>query len=334
MLWEVIALAEKKTPEARALLRKLNIDPAIIARRILWSAFWSMDEHVFFHADPHPANIIVHPDNKITFIDFGSCGSFNNQQKIALEQMVLSMKEGDVESMTRASLGLMEPMPPVDISALVKQAQGEYMRVLHTFNTPARYTQYWERTSARQWFVLIGVAQKFNLPLNLHMLRMIRATLLYDSIVLRLDNQLDRYQEYTLFMRDRAKFVKKRWRENLRDSSGDNIFLGLDEFGKTLNNLMIRTQTTLGRPLINLGSTVNKWAFAASVISRMLGSMLFITILGMLLVTIWSYFAHHPISFFGAVARLTENQAYQLFVAISLVINSRHILFRLLDKDS
>ncbi|MCX6081927.1 MAG: AarF/ABC1/UbiB kinase family protein [Chloroflexi bacterium] len=334
MLWEVIALAEKKTPQARALLRKLNIDPAIVARRILWSAFWSMDEHVFFHADPHPANMIIHPDNKITFIDFGSCGSFNNQQKIALEQMVMSMKDGDVESMTRASLGLMEPMPPVDIPALVKQAQGEYMRVLHTFNTPARYTQYWERTSARQWFVLIGVAQKFNLPMNLHMLRMIRATLLYDSIVLRLDNQLDRYQEYTLFMRDRAQLVKKRWRENLRDSSGDNFFLSLDEFGKTLNNLMIRTQTTLGRPLINLGSTVTKWAFAASVISRMLGRMLLITILGMLMVAAGNYFGQQPISFFGVIATLTENLVYQLFVAASLVINTRHILFRLLDKDS
>jgi predicted unusual protein kinase regulating ubiquinone biosynthesis (AarF/ABC1/UbiB family) len=333
-LWEVIALVEEKTPQGLALLRKLNIDPAVVARRILWAAFWSMDEHVFFHADPHPANILIRPNNEVTFIDFGSCGSFNNQQRIALEQMVLSMKNQDVEAMTRASLSLMEPLPPVDLPALVKHSQDEYMRVLHTFNTPAKYTQYWERTSARQWFVLIGVAQKFNLPINLHMLRMIRATLLYDSIVLRLDNQLDRYQEYTEFMKDRAELVKLRWRKKLKDNAGDNFFLNLEELGKTFNDLMIRTQTTLSRPLVNLGSTVDKWIFATSVLSRMAGRILLVTLIGMGVVNIFQYFNGGAISFADVLSTVLQNRLYQLFLGVTLIFNVRHILFRLRDRDA
>jgi predicted unusual protein kinase regulating ubiquinone biosynthesis (AarF/ABC1/UbiB family) len=333
-LWEVTALVEEKTPQGLELLRKLNIDPAVLARRILWAAFWSMDEHVFFHADPHPANILIRPNNEVTFIDFGSCGSFNNQQRIALEQMVLSMKNQDVEAMTRASLSLMEPVPPVDLPSLVKHAQAEYMRVLHTFNTPAKYTQYWERTSARQWFVLIGVAQKFNLPLNLHMLRMIRATLLYDSIVLRLDNQLDRYDEYTQFMKDRAELVKARWRQNLRDNAGDNFFLNVEEIGKTFNDLMIRTQTTLGRPLVNLGSTVDKWVFATSVLSRMIGRILLVTLLGMGLVNGIHYFYGGSGSFVEVLNTVLQNRLYQLFLVLALVFNVRHILLRLSDRDA
>ncbi len=332
-LWEVIALVEEKKPQGLALLRQLNIDPAVLARRIMWAAFWSMDEHVFFHADPHPANILIRPNNEITFIDFGSCGSFNNQQLIALEQMVLNMKNQDVEAMTRASLSLMEPLPPVDLPLLVKHAQGEYMRVLHTFNTPAKYTQYWERTSARQWFVLIGVAQKFNLPMNLHMLRMIRATLLYDSIVLRLDNQLDRYQEYTEFMKDRAELVKLKWRKKLKDNAGDNFFLNVEEIGKTFNDLMIRTQTTLGRPLVNLGSTVGKWVFSASVLSRMAGRVLLVTLLSMGLVNIGRYFWGGDLSFVSILSTVMQNRFYQLFLAFALVFNVRHILFRLRDRD-
>lgn len=333
-LWEVIALVEQKTPQGLALLRKLNIDPALVARRILWAAFWSMDEHVFFHADPHPANILVRPNNEVTFIDFGSCGSFNNQQRVALEQMVLSMKNQDVEAMTRASLSLMEPLPPVDVPSLVKHAQDEYMRVLHTFNTPAKYTQYWERTSARQWLVLIRVSQKFNLPMNLHMLRMIRATLLYDSIVLRLDNQLDRYHEYTQFMKDRAQLVKKKWRSKLKDNAGDSFFLNLEELGKSFTDLMIRTQTTLGKPLVNFGSTVDKWIFAASVLTRMVGRILLATILGMGLFALATYFNGETFSFFGALSALAQNRLYQLFLVAAAVLNIRHILFRLRDRDS
>ena len=305
----------------------------MVARRILLAFFWSADEHVFFHADPHPANILVRPNNEITFIDFGSCGSFNNQQRVALEQMVLSMKNQDVEAMTRASLSLMEPLPPVDVPALVKQAQEEYMRVLHTFNTPAEYTQYWERTSARQWFVLIRVAQKFNLPMNLHMLRMIRATLLYDSIVLRLDNHLDRYHEYTEFMKVRAVLVKRKWRRKLRDNAGDGIFLNVEDLGNTFNDLMIRAQTILSKPIVNLGSTVNKWVFATSVLSRMAGRVLFITLLRMGLVALLNILTGNPVTFTLTIEQVLQNKIYQGFLIVAVVFSARLILFRLRDRD-
>jgi predicted unusual protein kinase regulating ubiquinone biosynthesis (AarF/ABC1/UbiB family) len=332
-LWEVIAISEQKNARGLALLKELKIDPAVIARRILLAFFWSADEHVFFHADPHPANILIRPNNEITFIDFGSCGSFNNQQRVALEQMVLSMKNQDVEAMTRASLSLMEPLPPVDLPSLVKQAQEEYMRVLHTFNTPAEYTQYWERTSARQWFVLIRVAQKFNLPMNLHMLRMIRATLLYDSIVLRLDNQLDRYHEYTEFMKIRAQLVKRKWRSKLHDNAGDGVFLNIEDFGNAFNDLMIRAQTTLGRPIVSLGSTVNKWVFATSVLSRMAGRILFVTVVCMTLTGILHFFAGTSISFVSAVEQVIQNRLYQVFLFFAVLFSTRLILFRLRDRD-
>ena len=332
-LWEVIAIKEQKNAAGLAKLREMNIDPKVVARRILLAFFWSADEHVFFHADPHPANILIRPNNEITFIDFGSCGSFNDQQKVALEQMVLSMKNQDVDAMTRASLSLMEPLPPVDVPALVKHAQEEYMRVLHTFNTPAEYTQYWERTSARQWFVLVRVAQKFNLPMNLHMLRMIRATLLYDSIVLRLDNQLDRYEEYTQFMKIRALLIKRKWRRKLRNNAGDGLFLKVEEVGNSLNDIMIRAQTILGKPLVNFGSTVNKWVFTASVLSRMSGRLIFISAAFMGLFGLLHIFSGEAVPFMTLVDQVVQNRLYQGFMVAGLVFNSRLILARLRDRD-
>ena len=333
-LWEVISVVEHKDPKGQALLQQLNIDPAIVARRILWAAFWSMDEHVFFHADPHPANILIRANNEITFIDFGSCGSFNSQQRIALEQMVLSMRNQDAETMARASLSLMEPLPPVDVAELAKQAQEEFIWVLHTFNTPAEFTEYWERTTARQWLAVIRVARRFNIPLNLHMLRMIRATLLYDSIVLRLDTRLDRYYEYSQFMKDRAELVKKRWRKRLRRSAGDGFFRNVEEIGKSITDLMIRTQTTLGRPIVSFGSTVDKWVFAASVLSRMAGRILLVTLLAISGVQIWQYLAGGPVSFVGVLVIVAQSKLYQFFLMAAVLFNVRHILFRLRERDT
>jgi hypothetical protein len=207
------------------------------------------------------------------------------------------------------------------------------MRVLHTFNTPAEYTQYWERTSARQWFVLIRVSQKFNLPMNLHMLRMIRATLLYDSIVLRLDNQLDRYDEYTQFMKIRAQLVKRKWRRKLRENAGDGVFLNVEDLGNTFNDLMIRAQTILGKPIVNLGSTVNKWVFATSVLSRMAGRILFVTLLCTSMVGLFYILTGMPVSFTIAAGQVLQNKLYQAFLVVAAIFNARLILFRLRDRD-
>lgn len=332
-LWEVINIVEGKDPRGRALLRDLNIDPAIVARRILLATFWSMDENVFFHADPHPANILVRSNSELTFIDFGSCGSFNTQQRVALEQMVLCMRNQDVDGMMRATLSLMEPLQPVDLPMLMKYSQDEYMRVLHTFNTPAEYTQYWERTSARLWFVLIRTSQKFNLPMNLHMLRMIRSTLLYDSIVLRLDNRLDRYHEYMEFMKIRAQFVKRRWRRSLRDNSGDDVFLNVENVGNAVNDIMFRVQAMLSRPIVNLGSTVNKWVFAASVLSRMGGRILFATLMLVGAVEIYYGVTGVKIPFLDGLGRVASNKFYLAFLAATVIFSLRLIVFRLRDRD-
>jgi predicted unusual protein kinase regulating ubiquinone biosynthesis (AarF/ABC1/UbiB family) len=293
-----------------------------------------MDEHLFFHADPHPANILVRENNQLTFIDFGSCGSFNREQKIALEQIVLSMKNQDAEGMARASLSLLEPMPPIDVPALMKEAQAEYMRVLHTFNTPAEFTEWWERTSARQWLALIRVARQFNLPMNLHMLRMIRATLLYDTLVLRLDREVDRYYEYTEFMKDRAQLVKKRWRQRLRDNSGDGFFLRLEELGEAVNDLILQAQKTMSRPLVRFGPTVDKWIFATSVLSRMAGRILIVTLLALGMVNVVRFGANEPVSLPIALQIVIENTFYQIFLVAAGVLNIRHILFRLRERDS
>ncbi len=335
-LWEVISAVEQKDGRGLAMLREHNIDPKLVARRILWASFWSMDEHIFFHADPHPANILVRDNSELTFIDFGSCGSFNSHQRIALEQLALSMAAGDAEGMALATLSLMEPLPPVDVPAMEKVTQNDFLRVLYTFDTPAKYTEYWERTSARQWVVLVQTARQFNLSLNLHMLRMIRATLLYDSIVLRLDTELSRFEQYRDFMADRADLIKKRWRRDLRENAADGLFLQVEELGNSVNDAMLRAQAMLGRPVVQFGSTVDKLVFTTGVLGRLAGRILFITVLAMGAVAASRSLYGSPVtldSFVSVLLAIVQHPFYLVGVGLMAALNLRHILFRLQERD-
>lgn len=55
-------------------LEAQGIDRPALARRILTAYCQMVFVDGVFHADPHPGNIIVHPDGSITFVDFGAVG--------------------------------------------------------------------------------------------------------------------------------------------------------------------------------------------------------------------------------------------------------------------
>jgi ubiquinone biosynthesis protein len=55
-------------------LRDLGVDRAALARRILTVVCQMIFVDGVFHADPHPGNIIVHPDGSFTMLDLGAVG--------------------------------------------------------------------------------------------------------------------------------------------------------------------------------------------------------------------------------------------------------------------
>lgn len=57
-----------------ARLDALGIDRPALARRILKAACQMVLSDGVFHADPHPGNIIVHPDGSFTMVDLGAVG--------------------------------------------------------------------------------------------------------------------------------------------------------------------------------------------------------------------------------------------------------------------
>ncbi|MBP6345400.1 ABC1 kinase family protein [Neisseriaceae bacterium CLB008] len=52
-------------------------------------------KHGFFHADPHPGNILVGADHKITFIDFGLVGHLSNTRRKELINLINALVERD-----------------------------------------------------------------------------------------------------------------------------------------------------------------------------------------------------------------------------------------------
>ena len=60
----------------------------------------------FFHADPHPGNIFVLPENKICYIDFGLCGRITREERTLFCRLILSILERDEQHASQLLLRL------------------------------------------------------------------------------------------------------------------------------------------------------------------------------------------------------------------------------------
>lgn len=83
--------AEKnRSLDAKKVVETLN-------RIVLRSIF----EHGFFHADPHPGNILITADNKIALIDFGSMGRLENTRLGQILQFLVALFSRDLNRIVR-----------------------------------------------------------------------------------------------------------------------------------------------------------------------------------------------------------------------------------------
>lgn len=56
--------------------------------------------HGFYHADPHPGNILIMPNNVLGLIDFGMVGRLDEQLREDIEAMLMSIVQQDVTLLT------------------------------------------------------------------------------------------------------------------------------------------------------------------------------------------------------------------------------------------
>jgi ubiquinone biosynthesis protein len=87
-------------------LEKEGLDRSEIARQGLILIMKQIFVHGFFHADPHPGNIFVLPDNVICYIDFGMMGRLDLEMRERFADLLMSIVHRDEREATKVLLRL------------------------------------------------------------------------------------------------------------------------------------------------------------------------------------------------------------------------------------
>ncbi len=93
-------------------IEEAGIDKGLLAREFVHAMVKQALFDGFFHADPHPGNVLVDLENQqIGFLDMGLMGELNRLQRMALADLLVSMVEQDGYNMGKAALHLSKPLP-------------------------------------------------------------------------------------------------------------------------------------------------------------------------------------------------------------------------------
>ena len=76
--------------------------PELIGNRLALSFFKQVFNYGFFHADPHPGNLLVLPNNVICYLDYGMMGSIMRKDLEALGNLFLAINSKDIRKIIRS----------------------------------------------------------------------------------------------------------------------------------------------------------------------------------------------------------------------------------------
>ena len=174
-------------------------DKKLLANQGGRSLFHQIIRIGFFHADPHPGNVIITDDGRICFIDWGMVGQLTQQMRFNLADLLKAVMARDVEHIAFRGNRMGRQLTPVDIS----QLEIDITRALDRFGPEIN-----ARDSGRIVLELLHVFGVNGISLADDYLMLAKAIISIDQTGVSLDPEFNVARVAAPFIRD---LEKERW---------------------------------------------------------------------------------------------------------------------------
>jgi ubiquinone biosynthesis protein len=113
-LLDYIRALEAGDNEMSARLERSGFEPTRFAANVVDNFLTDAFDHGIFHADLHPANLLILPDNAVGYIDFGITGVLSKYSRRHLIALTLAYSRGDFDAMCAAFFRVSDMAPTAD----------------------------------------------------------------------------------------------------------------------------------------------------------------------------------------------------------------------------
>ncbi|WP_296366907.1 AarF/ABC1/UbiB kinase family protein [Vulcanococcus sp. Clear-D1] len=111
-------------------VRELGIDPDDMVTVGVNCSLQQLLEHGFFHADPHPGNLLALPDGRLAYLDFGMMSEVSRESRTGLIQAVVHLVNRNFGKLSKDFVSLGFLAEDVDLSPIVPAFESVFGQAL------------------------------------------------------------------------------------------------------------------------------------------------------------------------------------------------------------
>lgn len=212
-------------------IRQAGLEPAVVASSLSDILLHQVFLQGFFHADPHPGNVLVMADGVICFLDYGMVGSLSPAHRDRLMDIVIGVSNQDPSRIAKTLLQL--AFQPTDSLEDLEYEVGELLEtysfvVLRDF----RIGEFLNR------LIRLIINHRLRMPPGFYL--MLKAIVTLEGVARRLDPEFDMVE--TL-----RPFAKKALKDRLRpDRLLKEMYYGAMDLTPMLRELPAHARDILG----------------------------------------------------------------------------------------
>jgi ubiquinone biosynthesis protein len=333
-MWELMAAVDSNDREFLKKVSEIGIEPKSLARKLVRVMQHEIQEELFFHSDPHPANLVVMPDNVICFLDFGAIGRFTTQTRKTVRQFQYHMIRGDIGRMANCAISLMGPLPPLDVEGVRHELEKIYAEAVYAMKS--NDAEWWEKSAAQGWLRFLEVARQFNIPAAADTIQYFRTTFAYDAVIMRLHKDIDILKEWEAYGKESAKEARQRVQKSMhqrRFGPTDLDYVQFEEFGDMVQQFVFQLQQNLENPIVRFRNIVGKISYIVSLMLKVAAMFAGAIALGYVIDAISKRWFRYDIDWGSTLEQATTFGWVQLVLIVTVVVIVRRIIIRLNVPD-
>jgi predicted unusual protein kinase regulating ubiquinone biosynthesis (AarF/ABC1/UbiB family) len=163
-------------------------DPRRLAAHIVWNALNQIYRFGYFHADPHPANLVALSGDAIGYVDFGIVGKLDEETTGSLRYFAQSLFAGRTGAAVDEFMRLLTPSPKTNLGA----ARRDLVEAMNSYVESTRVGPEGVGPTEDIFEIeMLAVVRSHGMTLSPDAVRYLKAVLTAEAMVKELDPQFD-----------------------------------------------------------------------------------------------------------------------------------------------
>ena len=223
-------------------VKKLGIDPDEMIEIGVQCSLEQLLEHGFFHADPHPGNLLALEDGRLCYLDFGMMSEVSRDSRSGLIQAVVHLVNKNFDKLSHDFVKLGFLSKEVNLEPIVPAFQDIFVNAIELGVSKMDFKSVTDDMS--------GVMYKFPFKLPPYYALIIRSLITLEGIALSVDPNFKILgAAYPYFARRLMEDPDPQLRESLKEMLFDNNQFKWDRLEDLLSNAAKQTDLDLEKLL-------------------------------------------------------------------------------------